>query len=146
MMNEYHPDAALLEEIKELRRELAEANSIINAIKHGEVDALLISNESSDQVYVLKGADHIYRVLVEEMQEGCATIASNGVILFCNKNFADIVKFTGSSDHPSIISSNRRTWASLPRFYRPAKEVLRQNTASRQVMAIALLLSCRQSA
>jgi PAS domain S-box-containing protein len=93
MMNEYHPDAALLEEIKELRRELAEANSIINAIKHGEVDALLISNESSDQVYVLKGADHIYRVLVEEMQEGCATIASNGVILFCNKNFADIVKF-----------------------------------------------------
>jgi len=92
MMNEYHPDAALLAEIKELRRELAEANSIINAIKHGEVDALLISNESSDQVYVLKGADHIYRVLVEEMQEGCATIASNGVILFCNKNFADIAK------------------------------------------------------
>lgn len=92
MINEYHPDAALLEEIQELRRELAEANSIINAIKHGEVDALLISNESSNQVYVLKGADHIYRVLVEEMQEGCATIASNGVILFCNKNFADIVK------------------------------------------------------
>lgn len=92
MMNEYHPDAALLAEIQELRRELSEANSIINAIKQGEVDALLISNESSDQVYVLKGADHIYRILVEEMQEGCATIASNGIILFCNKNFADIAK------------------------------------------------------
>lgn len=106
-MNECHPDAALLAEIQELRRELAEANSIISAIKQGEVDALLISNESSDQVYVLKGADHIYRVLVEEMQEGCATISSNGVILFCNKNFADIVKLPldrviGSSIHNFI--------------------------------------------
>lgn len=110
-MNEYHPDAALIAEIKELRRELAEANSIINAIKQGEVDALLISNESSDQVYVLKGADHIYRVLVEEMQEGCATIASNGVILFCNKNFADIVnlpldRLIGSSIYNFIKPQN----------------------------------------
>lgn len=83
---------ALLQEIKQLRWELAEANATLNAIKYGEVDALLVSQNSVDQVFVLKGADHIYRVLVEEMQEGYATIASDGAILFCNKNFADIIK------------------------------------------------------
>jgi len=92
MSNKCQQVDALLQEIKQLRRELAEANSTLNAIKHGEVDALLISNNLGDQVFVLKGADHIYRVIVEEMQEGYATIASDGTILFCNKNFADIIK------------------------------------------------------
>ena len=98
MISEGQTIDTLLQEIKQLRQELAEANSIVEAIKHGEIDALLISNKLndqdklSDQVYILKGADHIYRVLVEEMQEGCATISSNGIILLCNKNFADIVK------------------------------------------------------
>lgn len=92
MIRKYRATDALLKENKQLRQQLAEANSILDAIKHGEVDAVLVSDASGDQVYILKGADHIYRVLVEEMQEGCATIASNGTILFCNKNFADIVK------------------------------------------------------
>jgi len=118
MINECQPTAVLLEEIKQLRRELAEANSIINAIKHGEVDALLISEEFNDQVYVLKGADHIYRVLVEEMQEGCATIAANGIILFCNKNFADIVKLPlnriiGSSIYNLIKPQNTGDFSSF---------------------------------
>lgn len=82
----------LLQENRRLRRELEETNYTLAAIKHGEVDALLVSNNLYDQVFVLKGADHIYRVIVEEMQEGYATIAADGTILFCNKNFADIVK------------------------------------------------------
>lgn len=75
-------------EAAELRRELAEANNIINAIRCGEVDALLVSREADDEIYILQGADHIYRTLVEEMQEGCITAASDGSILFCNKNMA----------------------------------------------------------
>lgn len=94
MINKSQPDDALLQEIKQLRQELAEANSILSAIRHGEVDALLVSNNLGDQVFVLKGADHIYRVLLEEMHEGYATIGSDGTILFCNKNFADIVKIS----------------------------------------------------
>ncbi len=75
-------------EVERLRQELESAQSTLDAIKCGEVDALLIS----DQVYTLQGADHIYRVLVEEMQEGCATVSANGTILFCNRNFADMTK------------------------------------------------------
>lgn len=77
----------LSQEVERLRRELEEATSTIDAIRHGEVDALLIS----DQVYALQGADHVYRVLVEEMREGYATVSSSGTILFCNRNFADMI-------------------------------------------------------
>ncbi len=84
-------EAALLQEIGRLTQQLDEANSIVNAIKHGEIDALLVSGAHGDRVYILEGADHVYRVLVEEMHEGCATISADGTILFCNKSFADIL-------------------------------------------------------
>jgi PAS domain S-box-containing protein len=118
MIEEYQPVNDLLEEIKRLRRELAEANNIIDAIRHGEVDALLVSDEQEDQVYILKGADHVYRVLVEEMQEGFATIASNGTILFCNKNFADILKapleqVIGSSIYNLLKPQDRETFTAF---------------------------------
>lgn len=116
MINECQPANALIQEIKQLRQELAEANSIIHAIKHGEIDALLVSDSSQDQVFILKGADHIYRVLVEEMQEGCATIGADGVILFCNKNFADILKrplerIIGSSIFETLSPGDQEAFA-----------------------------------
>ncbi|QDR82375.1 ATP-binding protein [Sporomusa termitida] len=92
MIRKYRSVNALLKENKQLRQQLAEARRILDAIKPGDIDALLVAEAAGGQDYILKGANHIYRVLVEEMQEGCATIAANGTILFCNKNFADIVK------------------------------------------------------
>jgi len=78
----------LLKENGDLRRKLDESNGVVNAIRNGEVDGLLINN---DQVYVLKGADHVYRQIVEEMQEGYLTLDCNGFILFCNRNLAKMV-------------------------------------------------------
>lgn len=79
-------------EMTQLKQELAEANSLIGAIRAGEVDALLVSGAVGDQVYVLRGADQIYRVLVEEMHEGCAALSASGVILFCNRNLAEMLQ------------------------------------------------------
>lgn len=76
---------------EELLKQLQEANNVLNAIKNGEVDALLVSHQHQDQVYILKGADHVYRVLVEEMQEGYLTLDTHGHILFCNKKFAELI-------------------------------------------------------
>lgn len=75
----------------ELLTQLREANDVLSAIKNGEVDALLISHQQRDQVYILKGADHVYRVLVEEMQEGYLAVDVDGNILFCNKKFAELI-------------------------------------------------------
>lgn len=91
MGNESKTQKELLAEVNELQWQLKEANSIINAIREGEVDALLISKKEGEQVYILHGADYIYREIVEEMQDGYITLSKDGVILFSNRNFAQML-------------------------------------------------------
>jgi PAS domain S-box-containing protein len=79
-------------EIEKLRNRLEEAEAIIEAIRTGEVEALVVNGPQGDQVFTLKGADHTYRVFVEAMSEGAVTLGENGVILYCNKRFGEMVK------------------------------------------------------
>ena len=67
---------------------LEEAEEMLQAIRQGEVDALVVSGPHGDQVYSLQGAEHTYRVLVESMNEGALTITEDGDIIYCNKAFA----------------------------------------------------------
>jgi hypothetical protein len=60
----------------------------LQAIRHSEVDALVVSGPAGPQVYTLQSADHPYRILVQEMQEGALTLASTGLILYANLAFA----------------------------------------------------------
>lgn len=81
----------------ELRERLAQAEETIRAIYSGEVDAVVVNGETGPQVYTLEGADHPYRVLVEQMHEGTVTLDEDGVILYSNPQFASIVGVTGQS-------------------------------------------------
>jgi len=54
--------------IAELEARLAEAEETLRAIRSGEVDALVVAGPDGDQIFALEGADHTYRLLVEEMQ------------------------------------------------------------------------------
>lgn len=81
-------------EIEELRARLAEAEETLRAIRGGEVDALLVSQPGGDQVFTLKGVDHAYRVLVEEMNEGAATLNADGVIHYCNNSLASLLEIS----------------------------------------------------
>ena len=74
----------LLAENKELRQQLQEATATLDAIRNGEVDALVVAGSSGDKVYTLEGAEKPYRVLIEAMQQGAATLSPDGTILFCN--------------------------------------------------------------
>ena len=82
----------LVDELQELTSRMMEAEETLRAIRGGEVDGLVVSTAGGDQVFTLSGADHTYRVMVETMNEGAVTLASDGTILFCNQRFADIVK------------------------------------------------------
>ena len=82
----------LQDELQELTSRLMEVEETLRAILSGEVDGLVISTAEGDQVFTLSGADHSYRVMIETMNEGAVTMASDGTILFCNQRFADIVK------------------------------------------------------
>jgi two-component system, NarL family, sensor kinase len=76
----------------ELRRQLAEAEETLRAIRSGEVDAVVVAGEHGDQVFTLAGAEHAYRMLIESMNEGAVTLAANGTILYANQCFARMVK------------------------------------------------------
>ena len=60
----------LLKENEELRFQLNEANDTIEAIRTGQVDALILHGEDGHQLYTLKSADQTYRVFIEKMTEG----------------------------------------------------------------------------
>jgi two-component system CheB/CheR fusion protein len=81
----------LLAELEELRFQLKEANETIHAIRTGQVDALMVETEGGPQLYTLKSADHTYRVFIEKMKEGAVTFDINGVILYSNSQFADMI-------------------------------------------------------
>lgn len=84
---------------EELIFRLREAEETLEAIRVGEVDAVVVAGANGQQVYALENADRPYRVLVEQMQEGAVTLSEDGLILYCNNRFATLV----GEVHDSII-------------------------------------------
>lgn len=82
----------LQEEIDELRHRLEEANDAIEAIRTGQVDALVVKERNVHQLYTLKNADHSYRIFIEKMTEGAVTLNEKGIILYSNSSFAVMMK------------------------------------------------------
>jgi len=82
----------LVSRIAELELRLEEAEETLRAIRSGEVDALVVSGEKGDQVFTLQGADHPYRVLVQEMCEGTINLDKDGGILYSNLQFARMLE------------------------------------------------------
>jgi two-component system CheB/CheR fusion protein len=81
----------LLSEIKELRTQLREANETIQAIRTGQVDAVIVTTEMGPQLFTLKTADHNYRAFIEKMKEGAVTLNEEELILYSNSQFASMV-------------------------------------------------------
>lgn len=80
------------DDVTDLRARLQEAEETLRAIRHGEVDAVVVQGPHGVQLYTLKGADEPYRVLVEEMNQGAVTLSADGAILYCNRRFSDLLK------------------------------------------------------
>src|SRR5580704_8386151 len=73
-----------------LRERVSELEETLRAIRSGEVDAVVISAPQGDQVFTLQGAEHPYRLLVETIDEGAATLSNDGTVLYSNRSFANI--------------------------------------------------------
>jgi PAS domain S-box-containing protein len=74
-----------------LRARVDELEETLRAIRSGEVDALVVETAGEDRVFTLKSADHAYRLMVEEMQKGAATLSDDGVVLYCNPFLAALL-------------------------------------------------------
>jgi PAS domain S-box-containing protein len=70
---------------------LETAEDTLRAIQSGEVDALMVSGRRGEQVVSLKGGERAYRMLVEAMSEGAATLSRDGAVLYCNGRFAELI-------------------------------------------------------
>jgi len=73
-----------------MRERVNELEETLRAIRSGEVDAVVVSASKGDQVFTLQGAEHPYRLLVETIDEGAATLSNDGTILYSNRSFANI--------------------------------------------------------
>src|SRR6476469_5650114 len=80
-------------ENEELRARLEEAEATLDAIRKGEVDALVVAGVDGHRVYTLEGADRFYLVLIEAMHpgQGAASIAADGTVLYCNRSCAALL-------------------------------------------------------
>jgi PAS domain S-box-containing protein len=83
--------AALLAEIELLQARLVEAESTLQAIHEGAVDGLVVQTPNGPRVFTLQGAETPYRVLVEAMNEGAATLSYEGSVLYANRRLAKLV-------------------------------------------------------
>lgn len=83
--------AELLEELKGLRERLAAREEMLQAIQEGEVDAFVLTTPKGPRVFTIQTADHSYRRLVEEMQQGAMILSSGGIILYANQSFSNLL-------------------------------------------------------
>jgi PAS domain S-box-containing protein len=93
-------------ELENLREQLREAQETLQAIRSGDVDALVVDGIHGERMFTLSGADEAYRVLVEDMSEGALTVDIDGTILYANSRFAQMLK----SPLEKVLSTNIYTW------------------------------------
>jgi two-component system phosphate regulon sensor histidine kinase PhoR len=108
----------LLAELNEVRIQLEESNDTIEAIRSGEVDALVVKDKDGHQIFTLKSADHTYRIFIEQMTEGAVTLNEDNLVLYSNSQFASMLglpleKVIGQSFNNFIEPDYQDTFNSL---------------------------------
>ena len=84
--------AGLTRRLQDLEARLEESESTLEAIRRGDIDALVVSRQENEhRVYTLESADRPYRVLIEQMQEGAVTLSEDGTVLYCNRRLAGML-------------------------------------------------------
>ncbi|MEI6397393.1 MAG: HD domain-containing phosphohydrolase [Pseudomonadota bacterium] len=120
-------------EVVELRRQLKESQETLEAIREGAVDALVVAGEAGEKVFTLKNADRPYRLLLEKMSEGALTVTADGLILFCNRRFADMLK----SPLNTVVGGSIFNWIN-PTYRIILESMLRLNSHEKRRAEISL--------
>src|SRR6202453_2740072 len=102
--------------LAEVWAELRELQQMIEAIRTGSVDSLLIGPPGEEQVHYT--VDRSYRLIVEAMSEGAATVSTGWVILDANPRLGsmtgrDASELIGTPVLDLIAEAHRATFARL---------------------------------
>lgn len=112
--------AVLKAELEELRIRLYETEETLQAIRNGQVDAIIVSGDEGDKIFSLTSSETPYRIIIEQMDEGALTVSSKGVILYCNNRFAEIVSASPEKIVGADLSSFilKEDWPELKRLFK----------------------------
>ena len=97
-------------QLRSLRERLEEVEETIAAVRAGHVDAVVVSAEPGEELYVLERIDRPYRLLLESMAHGAAIVDADGRIAYCNRSLAEL--FRRSRDE--VTGSHWRDYLSGP--------------------------------
>jgi signal transduction histidine kinase len=78
--------------VRTLQARLDEAEAMLEAIRTGAVDALVVSGPGGERTLTIGGAAHPYHTLLNAMTDGAALIADDGTILFGNRRLSELVQ------------------------------------------------------
>lgn len=107
--NESAELARLRQEHAAVALRLEEAEETLRAIQNGTVDAIVVDEQGDRRVYSLDGADRPYRLMVEQMQQGAATLRADGTIVYCNMQVANLLGLP----HAGLIGASLRAFVEV---------------------------------
>jgi PAS domain S-box-containing protein len=78
----------------------------------------MVLGRRGERVVTLKGGEPAYRMLVEAMSEGAATLSSDGAVLYSNRRFAEMIrrppgKVAGIAVHSLVEETERDRFETL---------------------------------
>ena len=108
----------LQQDNEQLHLRLTEAEETISAIRNGDVDAIIVSGPNGDRVFSLESAETPYRLIVEELNEGAVVLSNEGVVLYCNRRFAELVsipatQIVGSYFNDLVVENEKSKFSQL---------------------------------
>ena len=92
MPRKLKPQIRLARKNAKLRTRLKELEEALRAIQNDEVDALVGHTDQGDRIFTLRGAESPYRIFVEKMYAGAATLGPDGTILYANESLARLLQ------------------------------------------------------
>ncbi len=78
-------------EVESLRRQLAEANATLDAIRSGGVDAVVVGVGGTDEIFTLESSELPYRDFIEQMEEGALSLGPDLEVLYCNRFLCNLI-------------------------------------------------------
>ena len=81
---------ALRDRVIVLEALLQEKNDTLEAIRAGEIDAVMVSPNDDYHLHILQSVDQPFRVLIEQIQEGAVSLREDGTMLYGNRRLAEL--------------------------------------------------------
>ncbi len=134
--------------IADLRAKLREAQETLDAIRCGEVDAVLVDQAGAKQIFTLVNADRPYRSLIEQMKEGAVTLTEEGVVLYGNRRLGEILgapleQIVGSNFKRFFVGAESAKFESLlaATGAEPSRAELRAGLADETAVAVYISIN-----